>query len=159
MAAVVIGVGAIVLVNLCKLAKKINPPEQPPSTPPCGTNAPPATNHVQLSEQSVGSVPVLQFDDSGVYAADISDYGFTDPDGYVYGDIYDFKLLSSTNLKDWNEECTVTGWVSPQWVVSVAYTNNTPASTNWLRRAQGTQAAFNMPIQPAPAKFFQVVSP
>jgi hypothetical protein len=163
---VVVAVGTVIIVNLCKLAKKIPAPDPDPPKPPAGTNAPPKIGGTITTSQSAGDpVPIpaitLQFDDSNVYTGDISAAGFTDPDGDIYYSIYGFQLRSSTNLTSWQSECCVTGWVSAGWIVTVGYTNGLPSGTNWCNRGAygGGTNTMAMPIQPAPAKFFQVAAP
>jgi hypothetical protein len=65
---------------------------------------------------------------------------------YIGSKIYNFSLLSSSNLMDWSMVCTVVGWTGLShdsedwWVCQVTYTNSVPytaagipVSTNWIR--------------------------
>lgn len=58
---------------------------------------------------------------------------------YTFVKVYNFSLLSSSNLVDWSAVCTVVGWTGADvesnepWVCQVAYTNGIPASTNWIK--------------------------
>ena len=60
-----------------------------------------------------------------------------------YQYIYNYLLLTSTNLPVWNEGYTVIGWVNTNPVVplvcTVTYTNGVPETTNWTQVYGGTQ--------------------
>jgi hypothetical protein len=56
---------------------------------------------------------------------------------HPYQIIYNYSLLSSTNLTDWHEVSTVVGWINGNLTVplacSITYTNGTPETTNWTQ--------------------------
>ena len=153
---VVVAVGAIVIYKLCKVAKKLVPPVTPPTPPPPPTNAPPATNHFAFQASSDTPLPVLNLggDEGEVY--DISSSGLLDPDGNRFVYLYVLTLMSSTNLGQWSEECTVTGWCSASWFVAVSYNAGVPVDTNWSRTAVNT---LNSGGCSTSSKFFKVTSP
>ena len=60
-----------------------------------------------------------------------------------YKYIYNYSLLTSTNLPVWSEGYTVIGWVNTNPVVplvcTVTYTNGVPETTNWMQAYGGMQ--------------------
>jgi hypothetical protein len=65
-----------------------------------------------------------------------------DIDYSVGARIYNFTLLSSSNLINWSEVCTIVGWTGTDnndncsWICQVTYTNSTPCTTNWIKIQQ-----------------------
>ncbi len=153
-AVVVVGVGAVVVCGLCKLAKKIPPTDPQPPAPP--TNAPPTTNHLSFHLESQPACPVVQMEGTNGEIYDISSYGFLDPDGQPYTSMYALAINSSTNFRQWSQECCITGWMSYGWCVAICYQGGAPVSTNW---SQSRSNVVNAAISPAASKFFMVTSP
>lgn len=56
---------------------------------------------------------------------------------HPYVGIFNFSLLTSTNLLNWQEACTVIGWFnanqSVPLVCTITYTNGVPVTTNWTQ--------------------------
>ena len=141
-AVVVLIVGGIVIYKLASFCKTHLPPPPAPDPPP----APPPTNSVPKVEmQFPVQLPQLVF--SNDVCRDVSGYGWMDASNSEYTVMFRYAVESSTNLVQWRQECSVTGWVSDETVCIEVCTNSIPASTNWIYNWQAQAAnSLNLPL-------------
>lgn len=158
-AAVVVGVGIIVVIGLKKLCEKIPTPDAPPPIPPVHPSTVP-TSTTNLPPWFKRISPPLN--DYAVFVEDISTYQI--PDNYggakslsYFNTLVAFKIQSSTNLQEWRDELTITQWVSSRGAFSAVYQDGSNIMNTYsLGRTN------YVPIDIAgneSNKFFRVVSP
>jgi hypothetical protein len=159
-AIVILIVGGIVaykLVNFCqKHLPPSNPPPPPPTPPPQPTNSAPNIRSNVAQEPSPPVLPPLILTND--ICCDISGCGWYDPSNSEYTTMFSYTIQSSTNLIQWQNECSVTGWVSDTTIVTELYTNGVSQSTNWDFNWQQQTNVLALPFVPAtaPNKFFRL---
>jgi hypothetical protein len=145
----IIVVGAIIIWGVWKLCKKM------PSPPAKGKGNPPSTNEPPQDTFIVGN-----FSTNGP--------GLFMPDGYDLAAENEWQgavmlFQSSTNLRDWRDEYSVSNWVNNSQWVSIMYSNGLPLKTNWGEMGWTNETIFSdfskvMPRrEDAPLKFWRVV--
>lgn len=161
-AVVVIGVGVYVVYKINKLCKeKLGPPPDGGSTnnpvPPPPQPPPKKSNIISSYSSTFSDAPQVEMPED-INEWDISTNGYIDPDGYPYTVLISFGLESSTNILNWQNEGSVTGWMSQNWIVTIAYSNSVPLNTNWTQFSVGCTNSVTLPIAAAPTKFFRTVA-
>ncbi len=153
---VVIGAGIVLVMGLRKMCKSIPPLENPPQPPPASTNAP---QH-RMTFTSTTPLPRINLNDDNVEAYDVSAFTFdtTDPYGNPYNRLFRTTIQSSVDLKTWNTELSLVGWMSGQYVIIVYYDKDgLSIATNGatLTFGSGTNETY-VPIDTRPpVKFFK----
>jgi hypothetical protein len=149
-ALVVVGIGCFICITLKKLAEAIPPLENPPAPPRIPTNAPPNLTSFPASG--------AYLDDGGVACFNISGTQFDnkDPYGNPYTKMFSTTLQSSTGTGDWTTECSIVGWVSAKYVITVVSTNGVPVITNGCDFTGLTATnGFSFPLSQGPVKLFR----
>jgi hypothetical protein len=125
--ALVIGVGAVVIIGLKTMASKIPAPTPPPAPP---TNPPPVMNPTNAPPTNNPPKPwykrIFSFSSSAIPQYNISTFQLTDQQStekalVYYDTLISFSVQSTTNLIDWKYECTVTNWISASGMFSAYY--------------------------------------
>lgn len=154
---VVIGGGIIICLGLKKMCNSIPPLQNPPQPPPPTTNAP--AQHVFVLNNT-STTPRLNLSDANVEAYNVSGTVFVnnDPYGNPYTRLFRTTIKSSVDLKQWNTELSLVGWMSTQYVIIVYYNNDgVSVLTNGatLTFGSGTNEVY-IPIDTTPPqKFFR----
>jgi hypothetical protein len=163
-AALVVGVGAVVVVGLKKICSKLpTPPPTDPPPPPPPTNPPPILNPTNAPPTNPPTKPwykkILSLTDANANAYDISGYAIPDryaPAGADYKTIVSMTLQSSTNLVDWGEEFSLTQWVSDYGMFNAYYRGG----SNLLNTYSGLGVTNYVPLDigsgDEPKKFFRM---
>lgn len=159
---VVLGVGALVAIEMHKVCKKAFAPP----LLPCGCNctngcgcpcAPPAIGGLTQFQGTNTTAAVLT-DSAITYTA--STNGWTDPvSGALVTATLTARLESSRDLATWAEEYSFAGWVSDTGILMLYSRAGTPVLTNYM--AFNATNAVPLPIGSGtePAKFFRLAQP
>lgn len=156
---IVIGTGVVIYVGLKKMCKAIPPLDNPPSPPPCNTNAP---AHRLAFVSVPANIPRINLSDDAIEAYSVSGTVFEnkDPYGLDYNRLFRGSIDSSANLSTWSNDCKFVGWMSPRYAIMVFYNDQgTPVLTNGcdLTYGSGTNEV-SMPILGGPIRFFRSAS-
>ncbi len=163
MACFVIAIGGVVAVGLWKLCKAIPSPgdiPHPVAAPP--TNPPPIinpTNSVPTNKPPWWKFWTLNVASNTIHAQNIVGYGFLDYSNRVYDQMVDYSIESSTNLRDWRTECSVTGWLSSGAAFFAYYSNGVPLVTTYSTSYNQTNyVPWDMGTGREPNKMFRLLS-
>ena len=165
MACFVVVIGGIIAVGLWKICKCIpdpgdipHPQVPPPTNPPPvinPTNAPP-TNvppNKHWWQKFTLNVPTQ------LPQRSIASWGYQDQSGHTYESLVSYAIQSSTNLVNWQTECTVTGWLSSGAAFWAYYSNGVPLVTTYSDSySQTNYVPWNLGTGDEPSKSFRLIS-
>jgi hypothetical protein len=149
-ALVVIGIGIVVVYEMVKLCKKMDQRDQEQKDPP-------DTNKVNRAQSVMPPGNHMTLTDASVNAYDCSEFGMADP---YSGSLITTRscgiLQSSTDLANWSEEYSFTGWTSADGTMMLWTKQGIPVMTNYVP-IFGTNV-LSLPICSAtePRKFYRV---
>lgn len=195
-ALVIIGVAAVIISGLLKICKNMNKPPKKPTNPDDTSASNGGTTsalgvqltHIEGSYEGLPTITSATSED-GIIAYDITGSNQDGSTNDVFFDrtgvnrycmMFVSGAESSTNMVNWQSECTVRGWVSfspgytispsetqsgntqivgqPQNVLLVTYTNGIVASRLYYPAGGGEQAVVRIPPGTSPQKYFRLAA-
>lgn len=148
-AIVIVGLGVGFVIGIVHVAGSLPVPAQEPPEPP--PFIPPIIILFHLKKQDLGSGPPPRMTcfpgQSGLTLYNISQYGWTDTNGWPYYAYFKTTLQGSTNFTSWTESATVRGYVSPKMIAMVWSTNGVDFLTNAMTvTASGSTNTTTLPF-------------
>lgn len=159
-AAIVVGVGVVVVVGLKAMCKGI-PPVPPAPPPPPPTNPPPVINPTNAPPTNPPPKKHwwsrMSTSDNAASVFNISGYKIPDTfSGYYYHTMVSMSLQSSTNLNSWGTEMTITQWVSDGGMFFTFCTNGVPAMNVYTTLGSTNYIPLDIGSGEEPRKFWRV---
>lgn len=158
----VLGVGAVVAVELHKMCKRAFPP--PPckcdGSDGCGCNHPPPgpeALYIGTNSPPVGAARLILTDDSGVALSDVSTNGWTDPvSGLPVVTHLQTSLQSSSDLRSWSSELDIEAWNSDGGTLTVFSKAGSPVLTNYVAFGATNAIPLSIGSRSEPQKFYRL---
>lgn len=158
----VVGIGAVVWIEMHKMCKRAFPP--PPckcdGSDGCGCQHPPPgpeALYQATNSPPVAGAAMLLADDSGVAISDVSTNGWVDPvSGLPITTYLQTTLQSCNDLQHWAAEYELDLWSSDGGTLAVFSRAGTPVLTNYVAFGATNCLPLNIGSRSEPQKFYRL---